>query len=245
MAETQAGALPLFYRDLHPVDARRHAGKSLKGQIGFGFARGTNVVMLNGAEFEAAARHFPIVFLGAPVPAALAVLGLRTGENLFVDKAGNWRAGTYVPAYVRRYPFIFHRSEDGQQFTLCLDEAADALESGAGRALFVDGQPGEAVKHALAFCAAFQRDNDDTRAFVEALAAAGLLVRNKLDVRLPSGEHLSLSGFEVIDRARFDALPDATITAWRRRGWLGFVYAHFFSLTSWPVLIDLVGAPAA
>lgn len=244
MAQTQpaAPALPLFYRELHPLDSRRHAGKSLKPQIGCGFARGANIVMLNGVEFEPAARYFPIVFVSAPAPAALAVLGLRTGENLFVDKAGAWRPGTYMPAYVRRYPFIFHRSEDGQQFTLCIDEAADALESGNARPLFIDGQPGEAIKSALAFCAAFQRDSDDTRAFVEALAAERLLVRNKLDVRLPSGEHLALAGFEVIDRARFDALPDATIAAWRKRGWLGFIYAHFFSLTSWSVLIDLAGS---
>jgi hypothetical protein len=243
MAQTPeiAPKLPLFYRDLHPVDARRHAGKSLKSQLGCGFARSTNVVLLNGLEFEPAARHYPIVFLSTPVPAALAVLGLRTGENLFVDQAGNWRAGAYVPAYVRRYPFIFHRSEDGQQYTLCVDEA-DTLEKGNARPLFVDGQPAEVTKSALAFCAAYQRDNDDTRAFIAALAAQGLLVRNKLDVRLQSGERLSLEGFEVIDRAKFDALSDAVIAAWRQRGWLAFVYAHFFSLTSWAALIDLATA---
>ncbi len=245
MAQTPeiAPALPLFYRDLHPIDARRHAGTSLKSRLGCGFARSTNVVLLNGVEFEPAARHYPIVFLSTPVPAALAVLGLRTGENLFVDKAGDWRAGAYVPAYVRRYPFIFHRSDNGQQYTLCVDEAADALEKGEARPFFVDGQPSEVTKTALAFCAAYQRDNDDTRAFIDAVAAQGLLVRNKLDVRLQSGERLSLEGFEVIDRARFDALPDAVIAAWRRRGWLAFVYAHFFSLTSWAHLIDLAAAP--
>ena len=120
MAQTPeiAPALPLFYRDLHPIDARRHAGTSLKSRLGCGFARSTNVVLLNGVEFEPAARHYPIVFLSTPVPAALAVLGLRTGRICSSTRPAI-RAGAYVPAYVRRYPFIFHRSDKTASNTRC------------------------------------------------------------------------------------------------------------------------------
>ena len=136
-----AEQMPLFYRKIAVLEASRCAGKSLKTNIGFDFARATNVVMLNAAEFEQAARVYPIVFASSPNPAALALLGVREAENLFVDANGDWRPNTYIPAYVRRYPFIFHRTEDGQQFTLCIDEASGALEDGAERPLFADGAP--------------------------------------------------------------------------------------------------------
>ena len=86
-----AAGMPLFYRQITALDASRCVGKSLKTSVGFDFARNTNVVMLNAAEFEQAARIYPIVFASAPNPAALAILGLRDGENLFVDANGEWK----------------------------------------------------------------------------------------------------------------------------------------------------------
>jgi hypothetical protein len=231
-------ALPLFYRNIAVVDAARYVGKSLKTSIGFGFARVTNVVMLNAAEFEAAARSYPIVFTSTPNPAALALLGLREAENLFVDAKGDWKPNTYIPAYVRRYPFIFHRSENGQQLTLCIDDASGALETGTERPLFANGAPSEFAKGALEFCAVFQRDNEATRDFVKELANHQLLVQNQAQIKLNSGEALSLAGFEVIDRAKFDALPTAILADWRKRGWLGLAYAHFISLTSFADLVE-------
>jgi hypothetical protein len=233
--------MPLFYRKIDVLEASRCSGKSLKTNIGFDFARATNVVMLNAAEFEQAARVYPIVFASSPNPAALALLGVREAENLFVDANGDWRPNTYIPAYVRRYPFIFHRTEDGQQFTLCIDEASGALEDGAERPLFADGAPSDIAKGALQFCAAYQRDNDATREFVQELAKNQLLVQNQAQIKLATGEALSLAGFELIDRAKFEALPSFILGDWRKRGWLGLVYAHFISLGCFNDLIERAG----
>jgi hypothetical protein len=240
-------SLPLFYRSLTAVEPARHGGKSLKSQIGYGFARDTHAVLLNGGEFEAAARYYPIVFAPPPQSAALAVLGVRPNSNLFVDAKDEWRPGTYLPAYVRRYPFIFHESEDQKRYTLCVDEASGALEDNGPRPLFAaDGKPTELTQNALQFCAAFQRDHLATRAFVGDLGERGLLVPNEAAITLTSGERLTVTGYHVIDRDRFAALPDSAILEWRRKGWLGWAFAHFVSQGSWSGLADLVGAaPAA
>lgn len=242
----QAGdpRLPIFYRGLQPVDPGRHGGKSLKRRIGFGFSKDSHAVLLNGSEFEAAARHFPIVFTPAPAPAALAVLGVRRQKNLFVDAAGEWRLGAYIPAYVRRYPFIFHESPDKQHYTLCIDETSDALEDGQDRPLFVDGKPSETVNGALQFCAAFQRDYLSTRDFVERLSDRGLLIPNEAEIKLNSGEKLTVTGFHIIDRDRFAALPDSVYLEWRRKGWLPWVFAHFVAHGNWAALVDLAGKEA-
>ena len=81
---------PIFYRSLTPIDAARHRGKSLIARLGFNFAKASHAVLLNGSEFEAAARHYPIVFTPAPTTSALCVLGVRPETNLFVDAKGDW-----------------------------------------------------------------------------------------------------------------------------------------------------------
>jgi hypothetical protein len=235
---------PLFYRGLTPIDAARHAGKSLKRRIGFDFARSSHALLLNGSEFDAAARFYPIVFTPSPAAAALAVVGVRRDRNLFVDAGGDWRAGTYIPAYIRRYPFIFHESADKQQFTLCIDETSGALEDGNDRPLFSGAKPTPIIQDALKFCAAFQRDYAGTHDFVEQLSERGLLIPNQAEITLNSGEKLSVTGFHIIDRDRFAGLPDSAFLEWRRKGWLPWVFAHFISHGNWSALVDLAGAAA-
>jgi SapC len=233
---------PLFYRSLTPIDAARHSGKSLKRRIGYDFARATHAVLLNGSEFDAAARFYPIVFTPSPASAALAVMGVRRDRNLFVDASGDWHPGSYIPAYIRRYPFIFHESADKQQYTLCIDETSGAIEDGNDRPFFSGGKPTPIVQDALKFCAAFQRDFTGTRDFVEQLSERGLLIPNQAEITLNSGEKLSVTGFHIIDRDRFAGLPDSAFLEWRRKGWLPWVYAHFVSHGNWSALVDLAGA---
>ena len=235
---------PLFYRSLTPIDPARHGGKSLRRQLGFDFARQSHAVLLNGSEFEAAARYYPIVFTPSPAAAALSVVGVRRDRNLFVDANGDWQPGTYIPAYIRRYPFIFHESSDKQQYTLCIDETSGALEDGNERPLFSGGKPTPIVQDALKFCAAFQRDFTNTHDFAEQLSERGLLIPNQAEITLNSGEKLAVTGFHVIDRDRFAGLPDSALLEWRRKGWLPWVFAHFISHGNWSLLVDLAGAAA-
>src|SRR5690606_12996331 len=114
-----SSALPLFYEQPQAMQPGLHGKLSIVKQTGYAFAARANSVPLVSGEFATACRHFPIVFTDGQQPAPVAVLGLRGQENLFVDGDGQWRANTYIPAYIRRYPFIF--LENADQFTLCVD----------------------------------------------------------------------------------------------------------------------------
>lgn len=236
-------AMPLFYKNPHPLNPLRHGELSLKTEINCGFARHTNSVPLNAAEFMSAARHFPIVFMTAPTPGALAVLGVRKDENLFVDDRGAWKGESYIPAYIRRYPFIFLESEDGKTLSLCIDEAAGATSKSDVRPFFRDGEPTDATRGALEFCAAFQREHSETQAFVKILKESGLLMPCQANIALNGGEQLSLSGFEVVDMKKLDALPDEAFVALRKGGALTAIYAHLLSQMSWQVLVERSARP--
>jgi hypothetical protein len=112
----------MIYESAVPVGSQRHRALSVRGGKEFGFAHGLNSVPLPAAEFGASVGEYPIVFAGpddAVMPTA--ILGRRDGENLFLDDGGTWSA-KYVPAFIRRYPFVFARPDAGEAFTLCVDE---------------------------------------------------------------------------------------------------------------------------
>lgn len=232
----------MFYREPRPLDARVHADRSLAPNRTFGFAADTNCVPLLFSEFIRACRQYPIVFTAAPATQPLALLGIRTGQNLFVDHEGRWAEEFHIPAYVRRYPFIFMESPDQQQFTLCIDTAAGSVVQNNDNPLFKDGKPTELTQQALTFCRAFHGEHMVTTEFAKAVNDAELLVDKTAEVTLKNGQKLSLTGFRVIDEEKFNNLPDETFLNWRKRGWLPLVYAHLTSTANWSTLINRAAA---
>jgi hypothetical protein len=227
------GELPLFYKNPQLLSAERHPRAGIKEKIDLGFSRDTNAVPLGADEIFAAQFDFPVVFTETNPALPIAVLGVGGNRNAFVDAAGQWRVNTYIPAYIRRYPFIFATGIAPGQTHVAIDEAAACFDPEGGQKLFDADGPSKFTRQAIEFCRAFQVQIDLARAFGEAVETAGLLLPKRVDIQLPDGKRMSLEHFRIIDEARFDALPDATFLAWRRRGWLGLVYAHFLSMRRW------------
>jgi hypothetical protein len=226
--------VPVFYSSPVAITPDTHGKKSLKPPAGYGFARNTNSVPLNGAEFAFACRHYPIVFTAGEPLSAVAVLGLRANENLFVDKDGTWRADTYVPAYVRRFPFILIGGEPGQ-FVLGIEEDG-LVTDGDERPFFTGTEPSPMTRHALQFCSEFQSHHEATQAMAADLQRLDLLVENKADADMGAGERVTLSGFRVIDEERLGRLSDEDFLMLRRKRWLGWIYCHLVSIGTWSAI---------
>src|SRR5690606_22748752 len=112
-----------------------------------------HAIPLTVDEFAQSQRHFPIVFSAGDRPVPLALLGLNEGVNVFFDAEGTMTEDAYVPAYVRRYPFLLAKLRpDSDEMSLCFDPSSDLLgEFKDGEALFDEGQPSAHTKGLLDF----------------------------------------------------------------------------------------------
>ena len=232
--------MPMFYTAPRPLDRVRDGHMKLNRPTNFAFASKTNAIPLLVDEFPMAAAYYPIVFADGPLPVPAAVVGLKNDTNLFVGANGAWVGGAYLPAYVRRYPFILMDDPQNKQFVLCIDEKSELLTEEGEFPLFDGEQPSAFTKSAMEFCAALRQQGDATDEFVKALKEHDLLMPNNAEIDARDGSHLQLSGFLVIDPKKFDALPDSTILQWRKKGWLGLVYAQLLSSHRWQNLLDLM-----
>ena len=233
-------AMPMFYTAPRPLDRVRDGKMKLNRPTDFSFAAKTNAIPLLVDEFPMAAAHYPIVFADGPLPVPAAVVGLKNDNNLFVGKDKTWVAGAYLPAYVRRYPFILMDDPENKQFVLCLDDSSDLLKEDGEFPLFEGEQPSAFTKSAMEFCGALRQQGDATDEFVKALKEYDLLMPNNAEIDVRDGSHLQLSGFLIIDPKKFDALPDSVIVQWRKKGWLGLVYAQLLSSHRWQSLVELM-----
>lgn len=235
---------PVLYKNPQALNADRHKGRSLRTMTQYGFAARVNSVPMNGNEFPFVMHDYPIVFTPEDPITPVVVMGMRSDQNLFVATNGTWAEGRYVPAYIRRYPFIFTELPGQDKLALCVDEASDLLISDDSRPLFVDGKPSEVVDHALKYCSEFQAHHAATVEFAKALVKHQVLVSNRAEFTIATGERLSIGPFRVIDESKFNQLADETFLDWRRRGWLALVYCHLASLSNFARLAALVDKAA-
>lgn len=235
-----ASNLPIFYQSPRPLDKKKDADKRISRTVNFSFARNTNAIPILIDEFPLVSAYYPIVFAEGAHPIPAAVVGLEDDKNLFVGADGRWRAGGYLPAYVRRYPFILMDDPAQKQFVLCVDDASDLVGTEGDFPLFEKGEPGAFTKSMIEFCAALRRHGEETDRFVTALQEQDILVPYDAKLNLPDAGKVELSGFRVVDPQRFDSLPDSLIIDWRNRGWLSLVYAHLLSSHRWHNLADLM-----
>jgi hypothetical protein len=236
----QAAGLPLFFSAPRALESGRHAKATVAPGADYGFARATNSLPLDAIEFIEASKQYPIVFTGGAQPIPVAVVGLEQA-NYFVDKEGKWTTDAYIPAYVRQYPFVFFERAEEKKFYLCIDEAASnfSLEgTKEGAALYGEnGQPSDLTKNALQFCTSYYNHHLITRNLMEDLTKHGLLAPYHSEATLNSGRKVSLSGFQIIDEKKLNALPDDVYLEFRKKGWLAFIYMALASITNWKMLV--------
>jgi hypothetical protein len=229
--ETQEPRLPLFYQSLSPLSQQQHGDFGLNERILHPFAHVANAIPLTVDEFAMAQRHYPIVFApGAEGGAPLALLGLQEGENLFCSKTGEWRKDTYIPAYVRRYPFMLARlSQDAKELSLCFDDACGLVTAEASEKLFTGTDPSETTKAVLNFCEQFEMAVQRTRAFLNEMMELDLLM--DAEATIQEGENpLIFRGFRMIDEKKVQELRGDQARKFVKSGAMGLIYAHFFSL---------------
>jgi len=238
--------LPIFYTKPVALSSQSHADLRLQMRDSYRFAAGTNSVALTAVEFAQACREYPIVFVqDKDMVSPVAVLGLKDRQNLFVDEKGQWNAD-YVPAYVRRYPFILSsQGEEVPEFTVCIDEAYAGFNHDQGERLFLDddGQS-DFLKHALTLVQDFQAHFQRTAEFARRLLDWELLQPLQANVELNTGNKMSLTGFMAVDQNKLKGLPAERLVELMQQDELGVIYYHLLSLNNFGRLVDRVAEAA-
>ena len=233
----------LFYERPVPLNRTAHKDLRLKPIPNMKFALDAQSVPLTGVEFALAARDMPIVFAGNDIAAAgpVALLGLRQNENLFVDANGQWLPGAYVPAFVRRYPFVLAEKPAGQEgddFAVFLDEGYEGFNASEGDRLFnEDGSDTEMLTRAVGFLGEFQQHVARTRWFMDQLRKHDLLEPRNISMRKggpdnQDGHVINLNGLFVVNEEKLRQLDEKTAHEFLREGVLGWIYAHLISMNN-------------
>lgn len=243
MASAPQPSLPLFYKDLMPLNSRDHAGWKSKVFENAGFLGETHAIPVTVDEFVDAQRDFPIVFTAGENPLPIIMMGLNEGVNTFVDKDGKLTDNVYLPAYVRRYPFMLAKlTKETDELSLCFDPASDVVgDFKEGNALFdKENKPTEFTQSVLDFCKKFEESGQRTKAFMDELAKHELLMDGEIAITQndkPDNPYI-YRGFQMVDEAKLRELSTEVTEELNKNGMLMLIHAHLFSLNLMRVIFS-------
>jgi hypothetical protein len=165
----QAANLPLLYKDLIPLNSNDHVTWKSRLLENAKFLEGQHAIPLTIEEFVTASRTYPIIFSATDNPVPLVLMGMNEGVNTFMNEEGFFERPVYVPAYVRRYPFLLAKLRpDTEELSLCFDPTSGAVgEFEEGMPLFEDGKPSENTQAILKFCEEFENAGAQTHALLK------------------------------------------------------------------------------
>lgn len=228
----QNPALPLFYKDLIPLNSQQHANWKTRSTDKATWLVGVNSIPLTVEEFPQAQRNFPIIFTSGDNPIPLALMGMNEGINVFVDEDGTLNTPVYVPAYARRYPFMLAKLRpEAEELSLCVDPSSDLVgEIDEGEALFAGSEPTDATKNMLKFCENFEVAGNKTANFMAELKKHDLLMDGELNIDTGNGQPFNYRGFQMIDENKLREVRGDVLRQWNQNGMLPLIYAHLFSL---------------
>ncbi|MFC3097548.1 SapC family protein [Alteraurantiacibacter palmitatis] len=235
MASAPKPGLPIMYNDLAPLNSTEHGNWKAISVDKASWVAGVNAIPLTVEEFPQAQRHFPIVFSTGDNPVPLALMGLNEGVNVFFDDEGAPTEAAYVPAYIRRYPFLLVKLEQNtDNLSLCFDPTSNLVGPfDEGQPLFTaDGQPSQHTQQLLDFCQKFEEAGLKTRTFMDELAKADLLMDGEVAInRLDgSGQPFVYRGFKMVNQEKLRELRGDQLRKWNESGLLPLLYSHLLSL---------------
>lgn len=234
-----------FYKKVAALNSKIHRNlKFAADETTFAFASDTTAVLLAHVEFAEAAREYPIVFVRGQdrQMRPVVLLGVREGENVFVDAQGKWDA-RYIPAFVRRYPFVMAEGDTQGQLVVCMDENCPALNTDHGELLIdAEGNLQPRMNEVIQFLQNFQQEFMRTELITRQLDELGLFIQQGARFDTAMGETFQLNDFCLIDEAKFGRLADDKLPQLFRSGALGMAYLHLASLGNMRKLLDRASA---
>ncbi|MFN2473776.1 MAG: SapC family protein [Sphingomicrobium sp.] len=232
-SQAPQSALPLLYNALEPISLQQHGDKRLKPIQGAPHIGQAHAVPVTVDEFALVQRTYPIVFSVGENPVPLALMGLNEGVNTYLDENGMQIEPTYLPAYLRRYPFLLAQLNEGSdELSLCVDPTSGVIGDGPdGDPIFEDSQPSARVKEILDFCEQFEAAGQRTGAFVGELVKSNLLMDGEVAIQPDGSEQpFVYRGFQMVDEEKLREMRGDELRKMNQNGMLPLIFAHLFSL---------------
>ncbi|MBI5556192.1 MAG: SapC family protein [Deltaproteobacteria bacterium] len=231
----------LIYNKIVALDTVKHKDMKIAPVTDFSFAASANSIPIAAVEFIETSKEYPITFVkntqGEFIPTA--IMGLQDNQNLFISEKGNWHAN-YIPAYIRRYPFVPSTTNEPDKLNICFDESYKGLNAENGIPLFKeDGSQSPLLEQTVKLIQDYHARMKQTSEFCTRLAESGIIQEMNAEFgNKDRTKKFRLTGLYVVNEEKLLQMDDAKVLEFFRKGEFAWIYSHLTSLSNFTRLMD-------
>lgn len=238
----------LFYKNIIPFNKIAHKNLKFNLQSDMSFAKDTHWVPLASSEYFQTALDYPILFMSAQDEqkrwhyASVALVGLSNNENDYICPDKSWRKNTYIPAFIRRYPFVLAQLQNEKELSVCFDEQSGMFNEVTGMDLFnSDGSISPFMEERIRFLETFRMAMEKTAKFIDMLVEMNLMSQKTINVKNEKGLSAQLENFWIVDEERLNKLSANQLAKLHKNGFLGWIFAHLMSMNNLTKILSMKG----
>ncbi|MFA7354555.1 MAG: SapC family protein, partial [Sulfurimonadaceae bacterium] len=228
-----------MYKNLVILDKEKHKELKINSLTDLNFAKSVTHIPVLANEVAQVGAVFPVVFTTDENPSLVALVSLG-GDSLGIDANGKW-VTSYVPSYLRKYPFsLASTKENPNQKVILIDEDSPLFSKSKGKQLFKkDGEKTEVLEHAINFLTSYDTQMSVTQNVAKIISQSGVLEDREISVGEGDEKKVLVNGFKVVSREKLNALSDDILADWVRKGIIGMIDAHLKSLENIQSLFNI------
>lgn len=223
-----------MYENIELISTVTHKNSALRAMNDFMFAKEVTSTPITIPEFYESCKDYPIVFIkNNDGWTASVILGYEDKVNLYINEEGIWEKGRYLPAFIRRYPFVFVAHEN-DQVSLAWDNSykSEAVEDAPRRLFTEDGKNTEFLEGVLSFLNQYQHDSIATANFIKQLDTWGLLEEKTAQIVTSENKSYTVNGFFVVNEEKLEHLSDKKKNEIFKQHAIPLITAHLISLSN-------------
>jgi hypothetical protein len=217
------------------LNKKEHQSLKYTPVTDFSFAKSLTIIPITYSEVKHLCCLYPVVITEIDGNDTLAIITGLKDHNIAIDENGKFR-GKYIPAYLRKYPFILVNDTENEKLLLGLKDDADCFDNDEGEALYdAQGNVMPLVENIMSLLKNFESEIQITKNILTKFKEQHLLEPSQIKVNLDDTEH-TIGGFSVIDKELFLTLEDQFLADAVKNGWTEFIELHRLSLNNLSIL---------
>lgn len=228
-----------FYKEPVILNSETHKKTKCAPVEDYSFTKASNSCVVLGQEFLEAAKYYPVLF-SKNDETIVPVVFLGIDANLFVGDDGKWEKDHYIPAFIRRYPFIIAEGFAGDgSLTVCVDSKYEGFAGKDGERLFTDkGEQTQYMKNVVTFLQKFHQQFGATKIFMDYIKELDIFKDVNAQITLQGDKKYRIPNLLMVDETKVRQLADDKIVELVKRGYLAWIYAHLYSLTNFGKILN-------
>jgi hypothetical protein len=224
-----------MYKDIVVINKIEHKNKNVKRVTNFSFSKEMTSIPITITEFYEACKNYPIFFAKDTNDKwfATVMLGYKENKNIFVNEKGVWEKMHYIPANIRRYPYIFVTNDNNAELTLAIEkEYLSDDKKDLERKLFKDGENSEILNQVMSFLNQFYIDSLASEEFIKQLDEWELLEEKVATIKDKENKIFNINGFYVVNEEKLKHLSKKKKEEIYNKNAIPLITAHLISLSN-------------